>query len=341
MGHSQSKEEVERKQKEKLKKEKAKYIYDRRKIGWDEFGNLRYGIVPKVKPSNQLKTVIRLEAELAKEKVVATTVVDDKKDLPPSDVELESPTTTWNVISAAWITSWLAYVHVDKGKSPSPGPCRNDHLIEWDPEHHKYIGRFGLQMSTNENIGDYRRIHNDTWEAIKEFYPGSGPSITMEFDQRKGGTKGFYDTSTWTVLDHPPPDDNSIIKKKKRFIDLTAGFHRSSISSPVETEAAEMDDNTGAIEKGKGNKTPSKSTLSSGKYVAVDRSGEGEQMEYEEDEDEDPNERKRRLLAMEERIPDSDDDDLPEDGEEELGSSQPSFQAKTDSQVEDLIFGGN
>jgi len=65
---------------------------------------------------------------------------------------------TWNVVSAAWITSWLAYVHVDKGKSPSPGPCRNDHLIEWDSENHKYIGRFGLQMSTNDSIGDYRRV---------------------------------------------------------------------------------------------------------------------------------------------------------------------------------------
>jgi len=43
MGQSQSKEEEERIQKEKLKKQKAKYVYDRRKIGWDEFGNLRYG----------------------------------------------------------------------------------------------------------------------------------------------------------------------------------------------------------------------------------------------------------------------------------------------------------
>jgi hypothetical protein len=43
MGHSISKEEKNRRQIEKAKKERKKYVYDKRKIGWDEFGNLRYG----------------------------------------------------------------------------------------------------------------------------------------------------------------------------------------------------------------------------------------------------------------------------------------------------------
>lgn len=45
MGQSPSSPEEEHKRKiEKAKKERAKFVYDRKKIGWDEFGNLRYGL---------------------------------------------------------------------------------------------------------------------------------------------------------------------------------------------------------------------------------------------------------------------------------------------------------
>jgi len=120
----------------------------------------------------------------------------------------------------------------------------------------------------------------------------------MIFDPKKGASKGFYDTSTWTVLDHPPPPDGTDKKKKKkRFMAL---IHKNSVAVPPEAGKAEVDVDSGSNVDGKGGNNQSKSALKSGKYVAVDSSGElGEPddvAEYEEDEDE--NEAEKKLYVL-------------------------------------------
>ena len=122
----------------------------------------------------------------------------------------------WYLMDSAWVASWLAYVHLDVYKAPCPGPCRNNRLIEWDPELKKYTGRFGLQMAVKNRGGDYRRVSKETWLKFKEFYPESGPAITMYFQPSALNESGNYDTSTWTILDPPPPPEDPTVKKKKK-----------------------------------------------------------------------------------------------------------------------------
>lgn len=114
----------------------------------------------------------------------------------------------------------------------------------------------------------------------------------MELDASKSGARGFYDNSSWNVLDHPPPIDKSAQKKKKkRLLDLTGGFRKNITTSP-ETEAAEIDDNSGvanvnelAVKGGIDIKTQSKKDIKGGKYEAVGKMGEEEEEEEEQDDE--------------------------------------------------------
>lgn len=134
-----------------------------------------------------------------------------------TEIPIFLQTTVWYIVDSAWIASWLAYVHFDTAIAPAPGPCRNDRLLAWSDDESKYIGRFGLFMAVKNRAGDYRRVSKPTWDKFCSFYPGSGPSITMELSKETMNETGIYDTSKWNVVDPPPPPEKTHKKKKKRF----------------------------------------------------------------------------------------------------------------------------
>jgi hypothetical protein len=115
-------------------------------------------------------------------------------------------------MDSSWIASFLAFAHTDKGVAPAPGPCKNHRLLEWDFNQQKYVGRFGLIMASKEFGGDYRRVTEAQWKQFVEFYPGSGPEITMEFLRTDANETGVYDTSKWIIKNPPPPP---VVKEKK------------------------------------------------------------------------------------------------------------------------------
>jgi hypothetical protein len=131
----------------------------------------------------------------------------------------KTPGQTWNVVDSVWIEAWLHYVHLGENY-PRPGPCRNDRLVELhvsdNEDSNEWHARQGMQMAVPSRKGDYRRVHPNTWKAIKEVYPGSGPDITMvyTYEERLAET-GAYDTSSWVIT----PDEHMIDvhkRKKKR-----------------------------------------------------------------------------------------------------------------------------
>lgn len=87
------------------------------------------GVEPK-KISSQLKAFVNAEntavedVEVNSISVLLESAVKNHNVysfLPCQGIE-----TTWHVVSSAWVASWLAHVRLAKGKSPAPGPCRND-----------------------------------------------------------------------------------------------------------------------------------------------------------------------------------------------------------------------
>jgi hypothetical protein len=119
-------------------------------------------------------------------------------------------------MDSPWIASWLAYVHYDRKGSPAPGPCNNMRLVMYDYGEKRYSGRTGLIMARKDFGGDYRRVSKEVWELFKEYYPDSGPAITMVFNVSEKNEKGFYDTAQWKIIDAiPAPPDTTTRKKKK------------------------------------------------------------------------------------------------------------------------------
>jgi hypothetical protein len=164
-------------------------------------------------------------------------------------------------------------------------------------------------MSTKNHKGDYRRVKKETWDKIVEFYPGSGPEITMVFAPGKdpnGAATGFFDTSSWVVHNHPPPDDTHNKKKKKKKVRLGSYLLRGKGDQPAASEGSHGDDSV--PEGGEGAKKSSLSTkpkATSGRtsYMVLGNA-EGEEKGDE----------------IDQREPDSDDDDLPPDEDEDEGN---------------------
>lgn len=120
------------------------------------------------------------------------------------------------MIETGWLTAWLAYVHHDKDIAPAPGPCRNDRLIQWDILQNKYVGRPGLIMSSRNCAGDFRRISRETWQKFKDFYPGSGPSITIEFYSTMLTAEETNIGQHFQILDPPPAPVVTVSKTLKK-----------------------------------------------------------------------------------------------------------------------------
>jgi hypothetical protein len=191
MGQAQSQKLTEE---EKAKQDAENFVNDTRFISWDEKGNLRYGLVHPVKRLQQKLEILQLD------------FVDDE------DGKL------WYIMDSAWIASWLAYVHFDMQVAPAPGPCSNNRLITYDYADKKYVFRFALQMAVQDRGGDYRRVSPEVWAKFKEFYPLSGPAITMVFNAKEKRNDGFYDPTMFTIVDHvdPPADANDEAKTNKK-----------------------------------------------------------------------------------------------------------------------------
>lgn len=116
-------------------------------------------------------------------------------------------------MDSAWIESWLAYVNVNKGIAPCPGRCNNNRLIIYDYQLQKYVKRPKLIMAVKDRAGDYRRVSEEVWYKFKEYYPDSGPAISMTFTENDSSP----DACEWTVIDHiDPPHDLDKKKKKLR-----------------------------------------------------------------------------------------------------------------------------
>lgn len=143
-------------------------------------------------------------------------------------------------MDSAWIASWLAYVQFDRKAAPAPGPCNNRRLITYDYSEKRYVGRSGLIMARKDFGGDYRRVSKEVWELFCEYYPGSGPTITMVFELAEKNEKGFYDTSKWTILDPPPAPEDATIKKKKKLINIQVPMTlKRQLSARTESKATD------------------------------------------------------------------------------------------------------
>jgi hypothetical protein len=118
------------------------------------------------------------------------------------------------VVESAWLASWLSFVHADKGHAPCPGPCRNDRLIRWNTDENKYVGRRGLIMSSSGDAGDFRRVTRETWLKYQEFYPESGPTITIQYTEEE--LLAEPQVCTFLEIVDPPPPPAHPAKSKKR-----------------------------------------------------------------------------------------------------------------------------
>mmetsp|Transcript_1228 Transcript_1228/g.2609 ORF Transcript_1228/g.2609 Transcript_1228/m.2609 type:complete len:355 (-) Transcript_1228:128-1192(-) len=180
------------KKKDDEEEEEEEGTNDTRLIKWDKYGNLRHGELPDVDPDRQMLEIMELDVTRADQDGV-----------------------TWYVVESAWLASWLSFVHVDKGHAPCPGPCRNDRLIEWDNDECKYVGRTGLMMSSAQGSGDFRRVSRDTWLKYKEFYPESGPTMTLTYTAEQLAASQV--SKFLEILD--PPEDPVMhvnVTKKRR-----------------------------------------------------------------------------------------------------------------------------
>lgn len=156
-------------------------------------------------------------------------------------------------MSSSWIASWLAYVHFARDIAPCPGPCRNDHLLQFDYVQGKYVGRFGLFMAKNDRPGDYRRVSPEVWRKFQELYPGSGPTITMEYRKENKRETGEFDPALWNVVDPPPPPkDQGNKKKKKKFLKISLGVKSKQKKAHEEEEKKNEEEENVEESKGEG-----------------------------------------------------------------------------------------
>jgi len=194
------------------------FVYDPRLIYYDDDGNLRYDEGGKI---------VSVDKEL--------------KEIMSTDDLTEEDDKTWCVIETAWLSAWLTYTRLDKGVSPRPGICRNDRLIIWNEEENKYVVRNGLTMASKTWKGDYRRVSLKTWEKFQELYPGSGPTITMEYTPAKG--KKGEEIKNWIVVNPPLlPDEDKRKKLEMKF------WRKKQTEEVVDTSKALGDTNEDKID---------------------------------------------------------------------------------------------
>ena len=156
-------------------------------MGFDEDGNVRHGMVLRDK-MGEMQKVMWAETQAKKKNVTDETV--------------------WAIIDATWLSQWLMFVHTDE-ETPAPGPVHNHRLV-YEDDTGAWKPRVGLVMEKSGHIGDYRKIHTETWCVFQELYPGSAPTITATFketfDKSKGeadthAEDGHYKTDHWVIAE--------------------------------------------------------------------------------------------------------------------------------------------
>jgi len=141
-------------------------VFDTRLIGYDKYGNLRYGI-PEHDRHGEMNEVMAV----------------DSTDRDHHHY--------WYLMDACWLQEWLLYVHGDENVTPMPGPVYNHRLVmkSQKPEDNgKWVAKPNLVMEGNNHIGDYRRVSRHTWELFASMYPNSGPVIKAKYPMIKQQT---------------------------------------------------------------------------------------------------------------------------------------------------------
>ena len=77
-------------------------------------------------------------------------------------------------------------------------------------------------MASKNCAGDFRRISRETWQKFKEFYPESGPSITMEFFEIMNNGEDTNIGRHFNILDPPPAPVVTVSKTLKKKAILAA-----------------------------------------------------------------------------------------------------------------------
>jgi hypothetical protein len=106
-------------------------------------------------------------------------------------------------------------------------------------------------MSSKNNAGDFRRISRETWQKFREFYPGSGPSITMEYTASMSNGEEPYIGKHFVILDPPPAPKVTISKSKKKKA-LAAAAAAEAAAAAKAADAAKAAQPTGAVLTGGG-----------------------------------------------------------------------------------------
>ena len=152
--------------------------------------------------------------------------------------------TTWAIVDSTWLSQWLRFVHSDE-EFPSPGPVHNHRLIYANDEG-TWKPRIGLVMEKTGHVGDYRKIHLETWRVFQELYPGSAPTITATFQEtfEQGqvdphAEDGHYPTKHW-VITGAKKQRKSVFNIFEKF---GIGHSVNDVSEDVEEETQELNDN--------------------------------------------------------------------------------------------------
>jgi len=96
-------------------------------------------------------------------------------------------------------------------------------------------------MAHKNCAGDFRRISRETWQKFKEFYPESGPSITMEFFAIMNNGEETNIGRHFTVLDPPPAPVVTISKThKKKALALAAKEEEERSKAEAAAAAAKI-----------------------------------------------------------------------------------------------------
>jgi hypothetical protein len=140
---------------------------------------------------------------------------------------------------------------LDKYNSPCPGPCRNNRLIEWDPVESKFVGRRGLVMSSKNCAGDFRRASKETWLKFKEFYPESGPTITMVYNSTMASVEETYIGRHFVILDPPPAPQIKISESRKKKAQIAAliAAQEAAAAAKVAGSGSKDDDQISVLER--------------------------------------------------------------------------------------------
>jgi len=82
-------------------------------------------------------------------------------------------------------------------------------------------------------------VSEEVWRKFCEFYPGSGPAITMIYSSKEN-QGGFFPTTAFTIVDAvPDPEDKDLKKgRKKRFPNL---FNKDNSGNIVDSSAESKD----------------------------------------------------------------------------------------------------